>query len=254
MILAGTLSPCVALEVAFAKQMFDQQLMENYGHAGDIYGQWLVNNLEEAKSGLLKIQSVIDAKLRLTQRERFWSAVVAANITGAKIAKDRLGLLDWDLRPVYEFACDLINNLRKEVAPPVTNHMATIGGFMNRHINNTLIVNDAVDRRTNMPMLPNQEPKGELFVRYEPDTQLYFIEAKRFKSDCAERQVSYKETINMLRGKGILIDIKNKRLTKGMKLTTPGVPSIILNAAHPEFANLVNNVVSAATANENSGG
>jgi hypothetical protein len=66
-----------ALDVAYAKNMFDRHLLENYGHAGDIYASYLVNNLEDVKSLLLVTQKKIDLEMKLTQRERFWSAIVA---------------------------------------------------------------------------------------------------------------------------------------------------------------------------------
>ena len=59
--------------VSYGKQMFDHQLNENYGHAGEIYLSWLVNNLEEAKSLYMQIQAKIDKEVQFTSRERFWS-------------------------------------------------------------------------------------------------------------------------------------------------------------------------------------
>jgi uncharacterized protein (DUF927 family) len=53
------------IEPHIAKQMFDHQLKENYGHAGDIYATWLVNNLEEAVDTLKAIQAKIDKELKL---------------------------------------------------------------------------------------------------------------------------------------------------------------------------------------------
>ena len=61
---------------------------------------------------MLGIQAKIDKELHLTQRERFWSAVVAANITGGLIAKN-CGLLDWDMKAIYKWATDMILSLRK---------------------------------------------------------------------------------------------------------------------------------------------
>ena len=86
-----------------AKQMFDYQLKENYGHAGEIYIKYVLNNLEEVKSGLIAIQQKIDAEMHLTNRERFWSAVIACNLTGGLIAKN-LKLHDFDMREIYQWA------------------------------------------------------------------------------------------------------------------------------------------------------
>jgi len=227
-----------AIDAAVAKDMFDHQLMENYGHAGHLYAQWLVNNAEEAKTTALAIQAKIDKELKLTQRERFWSAVMAANFTGGLIAKQYLGLIDWDMKKLYDWATNMIKEMRKDVLPPATNFVGILGDFLNRHIQNTLVVNDTVDARTKMPMLPTSEPKGELIIRQEPDTRRMFIAVKAFKKDCVEYQVNYRETLRWLEAEGVVLDTVVKRMSKGMKVSTPGVYAFVLDMDHPEFAGM----------------
>jgi hypothetical protein len=225
------------LEPAFAKSMFDHQLKENFGHAGDVYAKWLVDNLEEAKNALLGIQAKIDKELKLTQRERFWSAVVAANITGGLIAKN-IGILNWDMKAIYTWATQMILSLRKDVTPPASDVVAVIGDYINRHMQNILVVNDNVDRRTAMPSLPTLEPRGELYIRYEPDTKKMFLAAKAFKEDCVKYQVNYKNTLDDLDKKGVFLGTTNKRLSKGMKIVSPGVHTLIFNCANADFISM----------------
>jgi len=225
------------LDMAFAKQMFDHQLNENYGHAGEVYATWLVNNLEEAKQNVKDIQAKIDRELKLTQRERCWSANIAACITGGLIAK-QLELIDWDMKAIYLWITSKLTDMRTEVAPPVNDSVATIGQFINNHVQNILVVNDGVDRRSNVQTLPTMEPKGKLLIRYEPDTKLCFLDSKAFKNDCIEKQISYKDTVKDLEDKKILLAIKNVRLGKGMKLAGPTIRAIWLDASHSEFINV----------------
>jgi hypothetical protein len=239
-----------AVDVSLAKQMFDHQLMENYGHAGDIYAKWLVDNLEEAKNTALGIQAKLDQELKLTQRERFWSAVAAANITGGLIAKS-CGLIDWDMRAIYKWATKMILGLREEVKPPVNDVMAVIGDYINRHMQNIVVVEENVDRRTNMQKLPSLEPKGELLIRYEPDTKKMFLAAKPFKNDCVKFQVNYRDTLQQLEKKGIFTGTVNKRLSKGMKVVAPGVHSLVFDCSNSDFISLDGLVMQEA---ENAGG
>lgn len=211
------------IDPVVAKQMFDHQLLNNYGHAGGIYAEYLVSNTEDISAAVLATQAIIDADLELTQRERFWSAKYAANFTGGRIAK-QLGLIDWDLERIYEWArTHLTPSLRADVTPPSTNIANVIGSYINRHMQNVLVVNDNVDKRSNMPALPQMEPKGALSIRYEPDTQRLFIERTPFKSDCVKYQINYKDTMNKLAAQGIYVRAGNKRLSKGMKITSPSV-------------------------------
>jgi Domain of unknown function (DUF927) len=226
-----------AIDVAEAKHMFDHILKENYGHAGDLYLKWLVENLEEAKTTVLGIQAKIDRELKLTQRERFWSAVVAANITGGLIAKN-IGLINWDMKAIYKWATDMILSLRVDIKPPTSDVMSVVGDYINRHMQNILVVNDAVDRRTHMPMLPTLEPRGELLIRYEPDTKKMFLAAKAFKADCVKFQINYKDTLQQLEKKGIYLGTMNKRLSKGMKIVSPGVHTLIFDCSNTEFISM----------------
>jgi ABC-type Na+ transport system ATPase subunit NatA len=225
------------LDPAFAKQMFDFQLAENFGHAGEIYATYLVNNLEKVKEEVKKMQAKVDRELQLTQRERCWSANIAANITGGMIAH-RLELINWDMKAIYLWITSMVNEMRKEVVQPVNDVMAVVGDFLNRHMSNVLVVNDDTDRRAQLATAPTMEPKGDLIVRYEPDTKLLFIDVKTFRNDCVKYQVNYKETMKELEDKRILIETKNKRLSKGMKIPGPAVRAMVLDTTHSDFISL----------------
>ena len=226
-----------AIDTALAKEMFDHQLMENYGHAGDIYANWLVNNLEEAKASALATQAKIDRELKLTQRERIWSAALAANITGGRIAF-KLGLIDWDMKAIYKWATDKLKDIRGDVTPPVTNVVSSIAEFLNRHVQNYISVKDEADGRSGFENSPSQEPRGELMIRVEPDTKKMYIAVKPFKADCVKYQINYKDTLKELKDKGILVGMENKRLSKGMQLVTPPTYCMVLNTIHGEFLNV----------------
>ena len=238
---------------ALAKDMFDHQLLENYGHAGEIYAKWLVDNREEAMELCLNIQKKLDMELGLTNRERFWSSSTASNIAGGLIAKG-LSLIDWDMKAIYKHAAKEILVMRKDVAPPISDVMAIIGDYVNRHTFNTLVVNDGADRRSSMPALPMQEPKGELLIRYEPDTKKMFIVSKRFKDHCVEFQTNYKDTLEKLGEKNIFLGGGNKRMAKGMKMVSPAVHALEFDCSNEEFINVEALLASAELENTDGGG
>lgn len=226
-----------AIEQAHAKEMFDHQLLKNYGHAGPIYAQWLVNNLDEAKATLAGVQQKVDRELKLTQRERFWSSGIAANIAGGLAAK-KIGLLDWDIKRIYKWATDMVVSNRHDVKLPISAVSSVIGDYINRHMHNILVVNDGVDSRSQLPTLPTLEPRSELLIRYEPDTKLMYIAVKQFKDDCIKSQVNYKDTVRKLEEQGILVGSGNKRLSKGMKVSSLPVHCLTLNCATEDFISI----------------
>lgn len=227
-----------AIDTDTGKQMFDHQLMENYGHAGDIYARFLIENFEEVKALYNLIQNRIDTILKLTQRERFWSATVAANMTGIQVAV-RLGLCNWDVAAIFKWACKMVRTLRNTTVPPIEQDKEVLGDFMLRHIDNVLIVNDGVDLRSKMQPLPEVEPKRELIVRYEPDTQRVYIVVAAFRRYCALRNIGYRETIKKLKESGVYVKSELKRMSKGMRVTTLPVQAIILDGRHSDFSALV---------------
>jgi hypothetical protein len=223
-----------ALEQSYAKEMFDHQLLNNYGHAGPIFADYLIKNRDEVISDVLKTQSNVDLELKITQRERFWSSVVACNLAGGRIAK-KLGLNDWNLKPIREFSYHMVNGLRTQVVPPVSNPVGVVGDFLNRHYHNMLAINDGVDLRSGLNVAPRVEPKGELIIRYEPDTKRMFIVSKAFRNDCVKFQINYQDTVNELKKMGIITKAEDKRMGKGTNLMSTGVHTLIFDTTHKEF-------------------
>jgi hypothetical protein len=217
------IKPSQVITVAEGKAMFDHQLQENYGHAGTVYCEWLVKNLEEAKDLVKSIQAKIDREAKITSRERFWSATAACNIAGGLIAK-HLGLHDYDMKTIYAWLLELIQDMRNEVKAPKNDPLTVLGEFLNGHINNTLVVNGEVDGRSALAPMPLMEPRGELIIRYEPDSKQLFVSVGAFKHHCAKRQISFKDTVEKLADLEVYKGTLNKRMSKGLKqLVTPAV-------------------------------
>lgn len=226
-----------AIPTDFAKEMFDHQLLENYGHAGTIFIQWVINNLEEVKNTLKAVQVKIDRELKFTQKERFWSAKLAANITGGMIAC-RLKIINWDMKRIYEWATAMILETRQDVEAPNVSTTAVLGDYLNRNIHSVLIVKGNLDQRSNIQAVPELEPKGPLYVRFEPDTKRMFVDYKHFREECIRAQINFKEVISDFKKCGAYIDTSNKRLSKGMRITTPSVYCIEFDTSVSDFLDM----------------
>lgn len=237
-----------AIGMEEGKQMFDHQLLENYGYAGEIYARYLLAEYEEVKNLYAVIQQRLDSKLKLTQRERFWSATAAANITGIYIAV-RLGLCDWDIARIFKWTCNMIRGLRNTTKPPVDGDKQTLGEFIVSHIDNILVINDGVDRRSRLESAPIITPRRDLIIRFEPDTSRVYIRANAFRNFCTQRSISYRETIKKMKASGVFMDSVVKRMAKGMPVNAPGVQALVFNAEHPDFISLTD-LVEAENAKE----
>lgn len=223
------ISPNDIIDPARGKELFDHQLFDNYGHAGEVYLQWLVNNLEEAKDLLMKVQARLDKQLQVTQKERFWSATAACNITGGLIAKN-LGLIDFDMKRIYDWLVGMLASMRKDVDIPDATPQSVLGSFINSYLSHALVVNGTVDTKTGLTPMPLSEPRGELIIRYEPDSKSLYVPAAVFKKYCVERQVNYKDTLRSLAADGVYLEPVNKRMSTGMKISSPPVRALKFNA------------------------
>jgi hypothetical protein len=211
-----------SINTANAKELFDKVLFSNYGHAGPIYIRFVLSNMEYVVGKCLQMQDKIDRELQLLPKERFWSATVAANIEGGILAK-KCGLIDWDMKRIYGHACDMVERLRQDTKAPLNGVEQVIGDYLYRHMQNILVVNDKSDRRTKLPSAPIREPKGELLIRIEPDTDMMFLIAKPFREYCVKYQINYNDTLDKLEAQGRLVKRDNKRMSKGMAVSGDNV-------------------------------
>ena len=211
-----------SINTANAKELFDKVLFSNYGHAGPVYIRYVLNNMEYVVGKCLQMQDKIDRELQLLPKERFWSATVAANIEGGILAK-KCGLIDWNMKRIYGHACDIVERLRQDTKAPLNGVEQVIGDYLYRHMQNILVVNDKSDRRTKLPSAPIREPKGELLIRIEPDTEMMFLIAKPFREYCVKYQINYNDTLDKLAAQGRLVNRDNKRMSKGMAVSGDNV-------------------------------
>lgn len=226
-----------ALDLEYAKGMFDRQLRENYGHAGPIYIQYVVSNYEEVKRLFQSTEAIVDSKLQLSQRERFWSGLCTA-VSTALVIMTRLGLCDWDIGRINRWMRPMVEGLRSQTASPLDNDLNILGDFINRHSQHLLIVDDGVDRRSNLKGIPLLEPRLDTKIRYEPDTKRLYIVAKAFKQDCTNSHINYTNTLSKLKERGILIDTENKRMNKGTRINSLPVQALVFDGGHSDFMDI----------------
>jgi hypothetical protein len=212
------------------------RLYDNYGHAGVEYAQYLVGNLEEALDSVMQIQQKLDKAIGLTSRERFWSAIIACNITGALIAK-QLGIINFDVKRVFDWIVKEVKVMRHEIkAPAAISTASVINEFMNEHRGAVLVINGEADGRTGMEQLPMVEPKfNNLYIRMEPDTKRMFINAKQLRAYCSEQQITLKETLKTLEIDKAYLGLVKKRLAKGTKIVSGPVDVYVFDMESPHF-------------------
>lgn len=198
---------------------------DNYGVVGEVYAQYLVRHQEEVKDLLGQVQRKLDSMAGLSQKERVWSAMAAAALTGGMIAKS-LGLHDIDVTRVMKWVRRFLEHYCKTTteASEVLG-ASSLGTFLDSHHANTLIINGQTKGRQPTPLFENTR---ELFVRIEPDTELIFITTSRLRSWCAENQVPFNGLLQELRRLGVQVEFTTKRMSSGTVHTTAPVRTVRL--------------------------
>lgn len=196
-------------------------LMRNYGTAGEVYVQYLLNNMERIRDVFLAAQRRIDAAAELEQREQVWSNTATGIVTAAVLAKDSGAMLltDEDIKRLYRWTVAQLKVMKATAVDAQIDPEDTLGMFMSQHVNDMLVINSASRAGAKTQEAPIREPKGKLILRYEPDTEELSISVSKFREFCTRRQISYNHIITELGRRGQYTGIVKKRLGKGTAIS-----------------------------------
>jgi hypothetical protein len=223
-------------DATWARQHFGR-LMNNYGHAIEPYAQALVGQLPMVLDIFAKTQLRVEQAAEIRNAERYWALMASLAMAGGTIAK-HLGLHDIPIKPVFDYSIDLIKETRGRTREYMFDNDEFLGGFLQRHFHEILVINGNKDNRTGLDHAPIREPRGALTARYEPDTKMLYVVARTFREDCAKIMANFEETIAPLRKSKALVDIKKKRMTAGTVANTQApVNALWLDTTKLDFFN-----------------
>lgn len=191
-----------------SKQEIDavfKQLSSNYGVAGPVYIEYVLTHMDEVRSLLSKMQTKVDAAMKLDQADRFYSSIMTCAFVGALISQ-RLGLHDITITRVYEFALALVEQNRSaakaDLGDPTIIAQETLAAFVNENVNNALVATTTTT--AGIPERPAISPKGPLRMRYDPMTCELAIAVPEFRKFFSLRQVDVKDSIQRLHAAGFM--------------------------------------------------
>lgn len=187
-------------------------LDENYGHAGEVYAKWLIQNLDEVKEGLCKIKTYIDREANMRGDERFWGAVLSVAIYGGLVAK-KLGLIQFDVRRVLAWAITTVIGMRGNKKELTGDAVDILGQFIDDYAASRLLVKGAGRGAGKCVII--EEPRGPLVMRYELDNARLFISRDRLKDWLGKRFGNFTQIKNELKELGVLVDPNRRKVLGG---------------------------------------
>jgi hypothetical protein len=205
-------------DATWAREHFGK-LMNNYGHAIEPFCKALVEQLPMVKEKLSEMQARVERIGEIKNAERYWALMASLALTGGSIAKI-LGLHDIPVKPVFDYAIELIKETRARNREYMFDGDDFLGGFLQRHFNEILVINGEKNGRTGLDSGPVKEPRGALTARYEPDTKMLYIVNRSYREDCGKNFTSYEDSLSPYRKSGALVGQKKKRMTSGTSANT----------------------------------
>jgi len=205
----------------------------NFGLAGAVYAQWLVDNADKIRPGLDRIRAMIGEKADVRNEERYWSAIASTAIYGGLVAQS-LGLVRFEVAPLVDWAVACIRAMRGEKAEMTGSSIDILGQFIDEYAAHRLIV-----RHDSKNYAVIDAPRGALALRQEIDTQRLYIARQTFKMWLARRFGSYNRVKNDLLEDKILRNA-NLRMTlgKGTQFGGSQQPCWEIDLKNPKLGNV----------------
>lgn len=181
---------------------FERQIKEQcYGHAGDAFIRYVVDNRDRVEEILRQVQVRLDDAANLKQHERFKSSGLSAALAAGLLA-EKMGLLPYDMGALFRYTVKLIDSRRAEAQESMLSAEDHLADYLAENTNNILRIDSSArkngDANTDALVVPDAQPRGEFVARYEPDVKKLYLMPRPLKSWCAERQINYSSLLSEL--------------------------------------------------------
>ena len=213
---------------------FSADIKNNYGHAGKVYIQYIMSNLDAVITLLEEVQEAVDRKAHLTAENRYWSVLATSTIVGLIMAK-RAGLIQYDTSKVFSWIIERLKENKRQVADMSISVEETLNDYIHEHWSNVLWIKSTDDLRkqdgdVTSLVIPEALPRVKLVARYETDLKRAYLIPKPLKAWCGKQQINYNSFVSDLITK--LGAVRSKtRLSKGTHMNLPPTDVIIVDCS-----------------------
>jgi len=213
--------------------VFSAAIKDNYGHAGVIFVQYILNNLDAVNELTKAVQKRLDTESQLSAENRYWSALASRDIAALMVAK-KAGLIDWKIAPIVQWIIKVMADAKAMVSEMNVSVESQLTDYMAENYNNMLRIKSTDDSRTTAGMLdhlvqPDGVPRSQLVARYEYDVKKLYLLVKPLKEWCGKQQINYAGFVDGLKTGGTKAIKTKARLGKGTRVNLPPTDVLILD-------------------------
>lgn len=205
------------------------ELQNHYGVAGEVYIQYVIRELPTVVELLRDMQITVDTHAGLTRQERHWSNMAVTDLVGGLVSRSA-GVMDFtdeDFERIYQWTIRMLIAKRKASVKHISEPSLMLGAFLSEHVNDMLVIKGASGRT--VQDAPLREPRGKLYIRYEPDTKMLFVNKTKFREYCIRSQVSYANVLTHMEKQGVFLEEKKVRMGRGLAVSQPDMALIFTN-------------------------
>lgn len=189
---------------AQADHFLNVSLQEHYGHAGHVYASYIAKNYVAVKQTVLDVTNLADTKGHVQSGERFWSAIIAACVSGALVAR-QLGLLrDFPVEQDFKWAISQIKAIRSSMREQLSSPREVLSEFLEAHIDETLAV--SLLGNPNIAPKINIAPRGALTIRHEVENGIAYIVRSSIRLYCNSIGANFSDIQESLERENVLLE------------------------------------------------
>ena len=199
----------------------NDQLSENYGHAGPLFIQHVIRNRASVKQLVLDTRTDLVKALNAEPHERFWIAQGATVYSGCVVAKE-IGLIDWDLDKLWKWIIKMIKAQRANLVGMDMDIEDIISQFYMDHARSILRITSTTNAtdpelQNIIPISLQDMPNFQFVSRHETDTHKFYIRIPPFKKWLSDRKYTF-ESVKALIFEKMEGKYTKKRMGAGTKM------------------------------------
>jgi hypothetical protein len=207
------------------------EILKNYGHAGPIYIQSILKEMEFVRNLCYETQLRIDQAAGLTAQNRFWSVYAATGMSAGILTK-RYGLLDFDLDRLKSWLMGALQDSKEKVIDMSVDALGTLNDYIAENYNNTLRIKSNQDRRKDSVetiVHPEATPRFTFTIRHEYDIKRMYLQVRPLREWCSKRQIDYGSFMQKLQDGPTKAHKEKIRMSKGTHMSMPPADVWVIN-------------------------
>lgn len=235
-----------------------RQLNLHYGHIGEIFAQFVIQNRAAVARRLHQVMSEVDTEAAILASERFWSADIAAVLVAGEIAQ-ALGILPYDPLALRRWAVhSQVPYMRGVVKEEYRDPLAILTDYIAEKHGNIATINKSTSIGANTvgqavaseTAFAESRPTGALLGHVDLKTGMLLLLKQGFKDYCSRIGASSSRLLEELHapredGRRIVIERNARRtLGSGTALAKGQAWCFVVDMTHPELAGALPTVVS----------